>query len=243
MKRFLILSKTELKLSLRSFDAVFFALLMPAAIVCIIGLIYKGNSEMIQKGFAAWITTGICAIGLMGLPLVLADYREKKILKRFQVTPVSPALLLGVQFGVQALMAVFSALLVALAAAGLFHFRLEGSLGALTAGWFLVMAAIFSLGLAVASVAPDMKKAGIICSVLYFPMLLFSGTTIPFSVFPEKIQKIASFLPLTRGITLLSGIAEGGSFSDFIPEVLIMAGTLITGVLLSLRFFQWDMKR
>ena len=33
----------------------------------------------------------------MGLPIVVADYRERKILKRFQVTPGSPVLLLGVE--------------------------------------------------------------------------------------------------------------------------------------------------
>ncbi|MFW5710357.1 MAG: hypothetical protein ACOC7X_07270 [Spirochaetota bacterium] len=45
----------------------------------------------------------------MGLPLTLADYRHKKVLKRLQVTPVHPGLLLGIQFAVQTLMALLSA--------------------------------------------------------------------------------------------------------------------------------------
>ena len=36
----------------------------------------------------------------MGLPLVISEYRQKKILKRYQVTPASPALLLAVQTAV-----------------------------------------------------------------------------------------------------------------------------------------------
>lgn len=35
--------------------------------------------------------------GVMGLPLVVSDYRSKKILKRFKVTPVSPAIIVAVQ--------------------------------------------------------------------------------------------------------------------------------------------------
>ena len=35
--------------------------------------------------------------GVMGLPLVISDYRSKKILKRFKVTPLSPAVILFVQ--------------------------------------------------------------------------------------------------------------------------------------------------
>ena len=36
----------------------------------------------------------ICAGGVMGLPLVISDYRGKNILKRYKVTPVSPAMIM-----------------------------------------------------------------------------------------------------------------------------------------------------
>ena len=36
----------------------------------------------------------ICAGGVMGLPLVISDYRGKNILKRYKVTPVSPAIIM-----------------------------------------------------------------------------------------------------------------------------------------------------
>ena len=50
-----------------------------------------------QQSFGAFVAVGICATGLMGLPLTIADYRDKKILKRFKATPVDPGLLLLVQ--------------------------------------------------------------------------------------------------------------------------------------------------
>jgi ABC-2 type transport system permease protein len=34
------------------------------------------------------------------MPLVVSEYRERKILKRFQVTPVSPVRLLAVEFAI-----------------------------------------------------------------------------------------------------------------------------------------------
>ena len=36
----------------------------------------------------------ICAGGVMGLPLVISDYRGKNILKRYKVTPISPAIIM-----------------------------------------------------------------------------------------------------------------------------------------------------
>jgi len=85
-----IIAKTELVLSLRSLDLILFGFLMPLAIIIVIGLIYgdRGTGQgMIERNIGSWISIGICAVGLMGLPLTLADYREKKVLKRLQVNP------------------------------------------------------------------------------------------------------------------------------------------------------------
>ncbi len=43
----------------------------------------------IQQSFGALASISICAGGVMGLPLVVSDYRSKQILKRFKVTPLA----------------------------------------------------------------------------------------------------------------------------------------------------------
>ena len=52
----------------------------------------------------------------MGLPLVVSEYREKKILKRFHVTPVSPALLPGVELTIYMLYCAVSLVMLAVTA-------------------------------------------------------------------------------------------------------------------------------
>src|SRR6056297_2038602 len=173
MRRFWVLFKTELKLALRSPDAILFSLTMPVVILIIIALIYGTNapsrqeSSIIEQTFGAFIAIGICAIGLMGLPLTLADYRHKKVLKRLQVTPVHPGLLLAIQFAVQALMALLSAALVIFTAAVFFELRLPGPPASIAAAYLVVLVSIFSIGLVIASTAKDIKRAGIICSIVY----------------------------------------------------------------------------
>ena len=103
MKSFTILLKNELKLNLRNMNMVIFAILMPLVILLIFGFIY-GNKPaaegeaytFMEKSFSALCCISICSGGLMGLPLLVSEYRERKILKRFQVTPVSPTKLLTV---------------------------------------------------------------------------------------------------------------------------------------------------
>lgn len=99
MKTFRTMLKTEIKLSVRGMDMVIFGLCLPVAMVVILGAVsgnrpaFEGASyTFFEQSFGALSTIAICAGGVMGLPLLISDYRQKKILKRFQVTPVSPAL-------------------------------------------------------------------------------------------------------------------------------------------------------
>ena len=100
MNAFSVLLKIELRLALRSIDMLLFAVFMPVVVLIVVGLIFGGvdaDFGMIEDTFGAFLAIGICAVGLMGLPLGLAEYRNRKVLKRLQVTPAHPALLLAVQ--------------------------------------------------------------------------------------------------------------------------------------------------
>ena len=99
MNKFFTMLKTELKLSFRGMDMMIFAVCMPVVIVILLGIIYGGKPAFdgadytfLEQSFGAVSTIAVCAGGVMGLPLVISDYRQKKILKRFKITPSSPLL-------------------------------------------------------------------------------------------------------------------------------------------------------
>lgn len=247
MKRFLTLLKNEMKLSIRDMNMLIFAIAMPPVILIVLGVIYGGKPafdgaaySFMEQSFSADCAVSICAGGLMGLPLVVADYRERKILKRFRVTPVSPALLLGVELAVYILYCAASLLTLA-AAAGLFwKVRIHGSVLTFVGSWLLTMLSTLSIGMLVGGVAKNAKQAGVIASLLYFPMLVISGTTLPVEVMPQAMQKVVSLFPLTQGITLMKhsflGISTG---TVWIPvTVMIVVILLCTG--LAIRFFRWE---
>ena len=92
MKTFRTMLKTEIKLSVRGMDMVIFGLCLPVAMVVILGAVsgnrpaFEGASyTFFEQSFGALSTIAICAGGVMGLPLLISDYRQKKILKRFQI--------------------------------------------------------------------------------------------------------------------------------------------------------------
>ncbi len=244
MKRFLTLLGIELKLALRSPDMVLFAILMPVIVLIVVRLVFGPGSDepgMVDATIGAFLAIGVCAVGLMGLPLTLAEYRSRKVLKRLQVTPVHPAMLLSVQLIAQSAVSVVSALLVGTTSVVGFGVRLDGSFGAIAGAYLLVMVSVFAIGLVIASTARDVKRAGIIASVIYFPMLLFSGTTVPFPVFPEAVQRAAVILPLRHGIELLNAAAMGAPVAEMVLSATVLAVIAVVGIVVSVRSFRWDM--
>ncbi|WP_246566369.1 ABC transporter permease [Tissierella simiarum] len=247
MKTFSTMLKTELKLSLRGMDMFIFALCMPVVMVIILGIIY-GNKPafdgaqytFLEQSFGAVSTIAICADGVMGLPLVISDYRNKKILKRFKVTPISPALILMVQVTIYMLYSIVSLILVYAVAALFFQFHFAGSMLQFLGAYFLVMLSMFSIGMMVGGVSPDMKTASVIASILYFPMLIFSGATLPYEVMPSALQKAANFLPLTQGIKLLKAASLGLSTKNVMFSIIVMTVLSAVCIIISIRFFKWE---
>lgn len=247
MKAFKTLLKTEIKLSLRGMDMFIFAICMPVVAVVILGAVF-GNKPafegaqytFLEQSFGAVSTIAICAGGVMGLPLVVSDYRDRKILKRFMVTPTSPALILAVHVSIYAIYSVVSLILVYFTGALFFGYQLHGSWLGFLSAYFLVMLSMFSIGLVVGGIAPNMKIASVIASLLYFPMLIFSGATLPYEVMPLALQKIANILPLTQGIKLLKAVSLGLPIESVFVPVMVMIVIASMCVSISVRFFRWE---
>lgn len=247
MNKFFITLRTQIKLSFRGMDMIIFAICMPVVMVVLLGIIYGvkpaydgATYSFLEQSFGAISTIAICAGGVMGLPLVISDYRQKKILKRFQVTPSSPTLLLAVQVAIYMIYSIIALVLVYLVSALFFGVNLQGSLLPFLGSFLLVMFSMFSIGMLVGGLSPNMKTASILASVLYFPMLIFSGATLPYEVMPTSLQKIADVLPLTQGIKLLKATSLGLPVENVLFPLIIMVIIAIICGGISIRFFKWE---
>ncbi len=247
MKTFKTMLKTELKLSLRGMDMFIFAICMPAVVVVLLGTIY-GNKpafdgaeySFLQQSFGAVSTIAICAGGLMGLPLVISDYRNRKILKRFKVTPASPIMILMVEVSIYSIYSLVSLGLIYIIAFCFFDFRMLGSFIEYFLSFILVMLSMFSIGMMVGGIAPNVKIASTVASILYFPMLIFSGATLPYEIMPNVLQKFADILPLTQGIKLLKSASLGLTTDNVIFPIFLMVAIIIVCTGISLKFFKWE---
>jgi len=247
MKTFNTMLKTELKLSLRDMNMVIFALCIPIVVTVILGIIYGSDLAFdgaeytfLAQSFGALTTIAILAGGVMGLPMLVSDYRQRKILKRFKVTPISPAVILIVQLVIYALYAIVSLVLVYATLAIFFGYYMVGSWALFLPSHFLTMLSMFSIGMMVGGLAPNAKIASVIASLLYFPMLIFSGATLPYEVMPEALQRVADFMPLTQGIKLLQATSLGLPIDSVLTPIIVMVALAVVCITISIRFFRWE---
>lgn len=247
MRAYKTLLKNELKMSLRGMDMLIFAVCMPIVVLVILGIIY-GNKpafegadySFIEQSFGALCSIAICAGGVMGLPLVISDYREKKILKRYQVTPIKPGFILLVEVSMYVIYALVSLITLFVVAFCIFGFRIRGNIGLFAVGYFLVMISMFSIGVMVGGIAKNTKIAGIIASVLYFPMLVFSGATLPYEVMPSVMQNAVNIMPLTQGIKILKNVILGLPIENVTGAIIAMLAVAVICVVIAIKKFRWE---
>lgn len=247
MRTFGTLMKNELKLNIRNMNMVIFAIIMPLVVLVILGFIYgrepaaeNAAYTFLDQSFGALCAISICAGGLMGLPLVVSEYRERKILKRFQVTPISLVMLLAVEFMIYVLYAAVSMVTLFLVARLFWHVTIYGSWLAFLGSWVLTTVSTLSIGLMVGGIAKNTKSASVIACLLYFPMLIFSGATLPFEVMPEILQKIIRVFPVTQGIQLMKTAFLGSSPENAWLPSAVMGAVILLCVGVTIRFFKWE---
>jgi ABC-2 type transport system permease protein len=149
-------------------------------------------------------------------------------------------LLLSVQVVIYALYSACSLLLLWIVAKLFWGFRMYGSWLAFLGGWLLVLVSMLSIGIMVGGLAKDSKKASVIACILYFPMLIFSGATLPYEVMPAALQKAADIMPLTQGIKLLKAASLGQQPNSVLVPVIIMIVLAVICIGVCLKFFKWE---
>jgi ABC-2 type transport system permease protein len=177
-------------------------------------------------------------LALNALPLRLATYRELGYLRRLAVTPVQPSRLLAAQLTVYTAIAVAAITLILALGAALFHLRLPGSLPGLAVTLLLTAAALFPLGLLIASTAPTAKAAGAIGGLLFFALTFASGLWWPLQTMPALLRAIMEKTPTGAAVQALTDTISG-RFPSLTP-LAVLAIYAVAFTTLAVRTFRWE---
>ena len=181
------------------------------------------------------ITTATLAI--QTLPIRLATYREKGILRRLSTTPARPSGLLVAQLVIYSVTAILGlVLLVDRRKCRLRHSPVRQNPIGYVAAFGLGMAGLLAIGLLLAAVAPSAGVATAIAVPLFFVVMFLGGVYLPRMFLPDVLVAIGEFTP--PGVQGLQD-AWLGAAPQLLPLAVLAGVTVIAGVAAS-RAFRWE---
>jgi ABC-2 type transport system permease protein len=236
----------ESKRMLRNFPAMFFGLAFPVMVLAIFGGIY-GNEPSdfwdgrgtVDMSVPAYVALVLAVAGLMSFPLGMVEYRSRGFLRRLRATPAKPGLFLAAQVVVNTVISVLGIGLLVAVGALAFGLHAPARPWAFAGVALLSAAAMFGLGMVIASVSASEQTALVIANLVYFPMIFLTGATVPLELMPDAMRTISDALPLSYAVQALQTTWVGGGAS-MDTALYVLAGTVAVCAAVAGWLFRWE---
>jgi ABC-2 type transport system permease protein len=238
---------TEAKLFIREPLAAFFGILFPSVLLLVLGSAIPsftvpsddlGGRRPIDIYLPIVLALAIATVTMVTLLGTLALYRERGILRRLSVTPVSPARLLLAQFVVNAGALLVGSVLAFVAARLAFGVAPPRNVVGFGIAFALGTAGMGAVALLIAAVTPNAKASSGFGSLVYFPMMFFAGVWTPGPTMPAVAQRIADLTPLGAASQAIQDTWAGAWPHPL--HLAVMVGYIAVLGTIAARAFRWE---
>lgn len=234
---------TELRLVLREPVVLTFVFAFPVLTVLVLGGVFDENDPAFEGVdpahwyAAAYIGVVIAAIGLIMMPVHLAGYRERGVLRRFQVSAFPRWALPAAQILVGLVMTGVGIAMMLVASWASYGLPRVHDLPATIVGVALGSAAFISIGVALGSLLPSARSAQGIGLLLFFPFFLLGGGGPPPDAMGSLMKSISSWIPLTHAIRAVQEpwLDTGDPANHYLVLLGLLVASTLTWVALSRR--------
>ncbi|YCK33926.1 ABC transporter permease [Actinomadura sp. ATCC 39365] len=241
MKGFTRVVAVELRLGLRDPMSAYFALGFPLVMLWVKlrggDRPLPGGERLVDATVPMLIVFVVGLAALVVLPATLAQYRERRVLKRLRATPATPFMLCGAQWAAHMLLAVLgSVLLVVLGVAG-YGLSAPASLPGVLLAWLLGALSLGAVGLLPGALAPSGRAATVIGLALFFPMVFLSGAVIPRETMSGSMRAIGDLTPMAPAVQAIRDGWSAGALPPLALGIMVAVGAVAGG--LAVRALRW----
>jgi ABC-type multidrug transport system permease subunit len=243
MRAYLAYIRTTLLLTARDRMVLFFGYIFPIAIFALFANSFRVDQSTgaITQVICMVLVLGVLGTGFFGGGMRATAEREAGILRRFKVAPITPAPVLVSSMVTGWVIFLPSVLLFLMI--GHFKYDMPWPRNSLSLFVFLSagIVAFRSVGLIIASVVNSMAESQVVVQLLYLPMLMLSGATIPLTVLPDWLQQVAQFLPATHlFLGMQNLLVRGDSLGNNLVPLGALLLTTVVAMFVSVKLFRWE---
>lgn len=217
MSALVTLAGTEIRLLTREWATMVFAFAFPPLFMLVLAGVFGNEDDMGGTGvsgtdyyIAAYIGVPMGALALVGLPVMLASYRERDVLRRFNAFGVPTWRVVAAQALVTALLIVLAAGLVVATAAPIYGVpAIEDPVG-VAVGFLVGTVTMLALGVALGLAVRTARAAQALGMLVFMPMWLLGGGGPPRDIMSDAMGNISDVLPLWHATTSIREPWLGG---------------------------------
>lgn len=195
--------------------------------------------QFMTPGLLGWaIATG----ATFGAALTLVTWRQKKILRRLRLAPISLSSVVGARIWVSVLIALVQTAIF-LGVAVFPYFGLQ-----LSAYWWMAFPlvaagtlAFLSIGMFAGAWAKTPETASAIVNLVVLPMAFLSGSFFPLDDAPSWLRTLSEVFPLKHlNDAMLDVLVRDRAPDAVLPEIGLLLGFAVVVSALAARLFRWD---
>lgn len=189
---------------------------------------------------------GFSLIGsaVFGVAFVLFSMRETLVLKRMYTTPIKRGYIIMGESLARIFFQLLTAVVIILFGTLIYGFTLSH-------GWitfvelmilsFIGLLVFMGVGFLVSSMSKTQTVIPIYANIFMFPQYFLSGTFFPKSLFPEAMQTVVKFLPLTALNDAMRNISfEGAHLSGCLTQLGVLGVWIVIVYSFATKMFRWE---
>ena len=196
--------------------------------------------------YVDWVIPGVLGMNLMfgclfGIGYVIVRYRKNGVLKRIQVTPVTPLQFLTAQVLSRLLVMVIVSVIIYAGCDLFLDFIMLGSYLDLSIVALLGIVSMIAFALIVASRTPSEELANGLLNLATFPMMLLSEIWFSLDEAPDWLIFISQCLPLTHAVQAAREIMlNGAGLGSLMYHVWVLIIMSVVFLALASVLFRWN---
>lgn len=188
------------------------------------------------------LAMSLMLMGLYVTAIPLVSLREKEVLRRMSVTPLSRLMLLVSQVAFRLTVALIQSMVVIIISVYGFDLPLKASSLPEVAGVLVLGAVTFiMLGYFLAALSNSEEAVQFAAGLVLLLFTLFSGILLPLWRIPGWVRPLVDAIPLTYlADALRQTMVNANPEFSMSTNLLVLVGWLVVCAVLALRFFHWE---
>src|SRR5581483_8332150 len=155
----------------------------------------RGRAEVMTGLLAGLLCISSMSAGLFGMSVNLVMMRQRGVLRRYRLAPISPLMVISSELAARFLVLLSTLAMQLLLAKTFYQMKIVGNPLLM---WLLLGAGaltFLAIGFIVASVAENPRAAQVMSNLLFFPLMFLGGAAVPLAFLPKGLQNVSRLLP------------------------------------------------